>query len=147
MTIDFASFTPVPSLAGGLLIGLAAGLFLLTNGRIAGISGLLAGLLQPPQRWVGEKLLFLAGLVSASLVWRLAGALPPFKIQVDGLPLVIAGVLVGLGTRLASGCTSGHGVCGLARLSPRSLVATCCFMASGFITVFVIRHLIPGALV
>jgi uncharacterized protein len=77
----------------------------------------------------------------------LAGALPPFKIQVDGLPLVIAGVLVGLGTRLASGCTSGHGVCGLARLSPRSLVATCCFMASGFITVFVIRHLIPGALV
>ena len=145
MTVDVGSMTPLYSLTGGLLIGLAAGLYVLSSGRIAGISGLLASLLQPPQRWVGEKVWFVTGLVSASLVWRLAGALPPFQIQADGITLVIAGVLVGLGTQLATGCTSGHGVCGLARLSPRSLVATGCFMTSGFITVFVIRHLIPGA--
>ena len=138
--------TPLSSLAGGALIGLASGLFLLANGRIAGISGLLASLLQSPKHWAGDKVWFIAGLLSASLVWQLGGPLPPFLIHAGSSTLLLAGLLVGVGTRWASGCTSGHGVCGLARLSPRSLLATLCFMFSGFTTVYVTRHLLPTVL-
>jgi hypothetical protein len=143
MTIDWTAFTPGSALAGGILIGLASGLFVLADGRIAGISGLLASLLRPPRQWVGEKALFVLGLVAAPVLWRLATPLPPLTIQADFPLLALAGLLVGLGTRLGSGCTSGHGVCGLSRLSPRSLVATACFMATGFLTVFMARHLLP----
>jgi hypothetical protein len=141
MRIDWSAFTPGSALAGGVLIGLAAALFLLADGRIAGISGLLASLLQPPRRWTAEKGLFLLGMVLAPLLWQWRAPLPPIVIGADGFRIALAGLLVGLGTRYGAGCTSGHGVCGLARFSPRSLVATACFMATGFLTVFVLRHL------
>ncbi|MEB3321868.1 MAG: YeeE/YedE family protein [Synechococcaceae cyanobacterium] len=146
MRIDWTHFTPGSALAGGLLIGLAAGLYVLASGRIAGISGLLASLLRPPRAWAGEKALFLLGMVVAPLLWQLGAALPPAEIRAGAPLLALAGLLVGLGTRYGAGCTSGHGVCGLARLSPRSLVATACFMATGFLTVFTVRHLLPGVL-
>ena len=142
MTIDWASFTPLTALIGGLLIGLAATMFILLNGRIAGISGVLGGLLTPSRGDISWRLAFLTGLVLAPAAWMLATELPPINIEA-GYPLVIiAGLVVGLSTRYGSGCTSGHGVCGLSRLSPRSLVATLAFMGTGFATVFVIRHLI-----
>jgi hypothetical protein len=144
MTIDWSAFTPASALAGGVLIGLASGLFVLADGRIAGISGLLGSLLRPPRQWVGEKALFVLGLLLAPLLWRLWADLPPVEIEAGWPVLALAGVLVGLGSRYGAGCTSGHGVCGLARLSPRSLAATVCFMATGFLTVFVVRHLLPG---
>ena len=143
MTIDWSAFTPASALAGGVLIGLASGLFVLADGRVAGISGLLSSLLRPPRQWVGEKALFVLGLVLAPVVWSLWADLPPIEIQTDGPVLALAGLLVGLGSRYGAGCTSGHGVCGLARLSARSLVATICFMATGFLTVFLVRHLLP----
>ena len=115
----------------------------LTNGqKIAGISGLIGSLLQRGGEGVSEKALFLLGLLVAPLLWGLFAALPAIEFQSGGLGLIVAGVLVGVGTRYGSGCTSGHGVCGLSRLSPRSMVATVCFMASGFLTVFVLRHLL-----
>ncbi|MDV7212384.1 YeeE/YedE family protein [Azotobacter beijerinckii] len=143
MHIDWASFTPWTALSGGALIGLSASLFVVLNGRVAGISGLLGSLLQ---RGDGrdEKALFLLGLLAAPLLWGLFGSLPEVEFQTGGIGLTLAGLLVGLGTRYGSGCTSGHGVCGIARLSPRSLVATLAFMASGFATVFVLRHLWGG---
>lgn len=141
MTIDWANFTPWTALAGGALIGLAAGLFVICNGRIAGISGLLGSLVER-SKGVGEKALFLLGIVSAPLLWQLFHRLPDIEFQTGWIGLVLAGLLVGIGTRYGSGCTSGHGVCGLSRLSPRSLAATLAFMASGFATVFVIRHLL-----
>ena len=133
--------TYFPALAGGLLIGLSAALLLLLNGRIAGISGLVAGLGRPGRRrWTDAA--FLLGLVlGPPLFALLAGHWPQMRIAA-GLPvLALAGLLVGFGTRLGSGCTSGHGVCGISRLSIRSLVATITFMAAGFATVFVTRHL------
>lgn len=142
MTIAWPSFTPWAALAGGALIGLAAALFLLLNGRIAGISGILGGLLRPARGDIGWRLAFLAGLVGAPLLYALAAPLPLPRIEAGTGALVAAGLLVGIGTRYGSGCTSGHGVCGLSRLSPRSLVATLAFMAAGFITVFVGRHLL-----
>lgn len=144
MTIDWASFTPWSALSGGALIGLAAALFVLLNGRIAGISGIVGGLLVPGRGDVAWRVAFIAGLVLAPLGWLTGSALPPLRIEA-GYPLIIAaGVLVGLSTRYGSGCTSGHGVCGISRLSPRSVVATLCFMGTGFLTVFVVRHLIGG---
>ncbi|WP_426990856.1 YeeE/YedE family protein [Cupriavidus sp. 30B13] len=140
MTIDWTHFTPLPALAGGLLIGLAAALFILFNGRIAGISGIVGGLLRPARGEVAWRLAFVAGLVAAPLGWRLAAALPEIRIEAGTGMLVVAGLLVGLGTRYGAGCTSGHGVCGLSRLSPRSLAATLAFMAAGFATVYVVRH-------
>ncbi|HLD68213.1 MAG TPA: YeeE/YedE family protein [Pseudomonas sp.] len=140
MTIDWLHFSPWPALAGGALIGLAASLFVVFNGRIAGISGLLGSLLERGGEGRGEKALFLLGLLVAPLLWGLFGALPVLEFQAGWLELTLAGLLVGFGTRLGAGCTSGHGVCGIARLSPRSLVATACFMAAGFATVFVLRH-------
>ena len=141
MTIDWNSFTPWPALAGGALIGLAAALLLLLNGRVAGISGVLGGLLKPVKGDIAWRAAFVLGLVGAPLAYLLFARLPVPRIDADYAALIAAGLLVGVGTRYGSGCTSGHGVCGLARLSPRSLVATACFMASGFATVFVIRHL------
>lgn len=141
MSIDWPNFTPWASLAGGVLIGLSAGFFAVMNGRIAGISGLLGGLLEGGEGR-GEKLLFILGLLLTPLLWSLFGALPDMQFEAGWLSLLIAGVLVGVGTRYGSGCTSGHGVCGISRLSPRSLVATAAFMAAGFATVFVLRHLL-----
>jgi uncharacterized membrane protein YedE/YeeE len=142
MTIDWTHFTPWPALAGGLLIGLAAAAFVLVNGRIAGISGILGGLLRPVQGDVAWRVAFVAGLVAAPLAYGLFAPLPAVRIDAGAGTLAAAGLLVGLGTRYGSGCTSGHGVCGLARLSPRSLVATVSFMAAGFATVFVFRHIV-----
>lgn len=141
MTIDWANFTPWTALAGGALIGLAASLFVALNGRIAGISGLLGSLLERGEGF-GEKALFLLGIVAAPLLWMLYDRLPEVEFQTGWPGLVLAGLLVGIGTRYGSGCTSGHGVCGISRLSPRSFVATLAFMASGFATVFVMRHLL-----
>ncbi|HLA29823.1 MAG TPA: YeeE/YedE family protein [Pseudomonas sp.] len=143
MSIDWLHFTPWSALAGGALIGLAAALFVVLNGRIAGISGLLGALVQGGEGR-GEKALFLLGLLLAPLLWGLFAALPSIEFHSGWPGLVVAGLLVGLGTRYGAGCTSGHGVCGMARLSPRSLVATLAFMASGFATVFVLRHLLGG---
>ncbi|WP_338522979.1 YeeE/YedE thiosulfate transporter family protein [Pseudomonas batumici] len=146
MTIDWLNFTPWSALAGGALIGLAAGLFVLANGRIAGISGLLGSVLQRGSEGWGEKALFLLGLLLAPLLWGVFHGLPTIRFE-TGLPgLVLAGLLVGLGTRYGSGCTSGHGVCGISRLSPRSMVATLCFMAAGFATVHVLRHMSGASL-
>lgn len=142
MIVDWSSFTPWTSLAGGALIGLAAALFLVANGRVAGISGLLASMMRPGSEGWSEKGLFLAGLVLSPLLWRLAGDWPQAQFQTGILATVMAGLLVGVGTRYGSGCTSGHGVCGLSRLSYRSLVATLCFMTSGFATVYFIRHVL-----
>lgn len=142
MNIDWVHFTPWPALAGGVLIGLAAALLVLLNGRIAGVSGILGGLLSWPRGDVGWLLAFLAGLISAPLVYALVAPLPIVTIAAGPMTLVAAGVLVGVGTRYGAGCTSGHGVCGLSRLSARSLVATLAFMAAGFATVFVVRHLL-----
>lgn len=142
MTIDWMNFTPWSALAGGALIGLAAALFLLLNGRIAGISGVLGGLLKPLKGDIAWRVAFVLGLVGAPLVYGLFAALPVPEIDAGIAALIAAGLLVGVGTRYGSGCTSGHGVCGLSRLSPRSLVATACFMGAGFACVFVIRHLL-----
>ncbi|WP_061238617.1 YeeE/YedE family protein [Ectopseudomonas composti] len=144
MNVDWASFTPWSALAGGALIGLAASVFALANGRVAGISGLLGSLLQRGGEGRGEKVAFVLGLLLAPLLWGLFAALPTLHFETGSLGLIVAGLLVGIGTRYGSGCTSGHGVCGIARLSPRSLVATLCFMASGFACVFVLRHLLGG---
>lgn len=142
MTIDWNSFTPWSSLAGGLMIGAATALLLLFNGRIAGISGILGGLLGAARSDVAWRVAFVAGLVASPFLFALVMPLP--RVQVDaGYPvLVLAGLLVGLGTRYGSGCTSGHGVCGLSRLSPRSMVATAAFMLAGFATVFMVRHVL-----
>ncbi len=142
MAIDWNAYTPSTSLAGGILIGAAAAMLVLLNGRVAGISGIVGGLLKPVRGEVAWRAAFVIGLVSAPLVYRLASAAPQLRIDASYGALVLAGLLVGFGTRLGSGCTSGHGVCGLSRLSLRSLVATLAFMGAGFATVFVVRHLL-----
>lgn len=142
MTVDWANFTPWTSLGGGLLIGLAAAMFIVLNGRIAGISGIIGGLLRPAKGDVLWRVAFVAGLVLAPLLYQSACTLPAVEVNASVAALIVAGLLVGIGTRYGSGCTSGHGVCGLGRRSPRSLVATLAFMASGFLAVFVVRHLI-----
>lgn len=144
MIIDWAHFTPWSALLGGIMIGVSAGMLMLLNGRIAGISGLFAGVLTPLSSGYGERVAFIAGLVLAPLLYWWVQERPEIVIEAGPLALVIAGLLVGFGSRLGSGCTSGHGVCGLGRLSPRSLVATLAFMGSGFVTVFVLRHLWGG---
>ena len=143
MTIDWLHFTPWPALAGGALIGLAAALFVLFNGRIAGISGVLGGLLRPLALGDGAwRVAFVAGLLLAPLAYLGFAAWPTVVVSASWGTLVLAGLLVGVGTRYGAGCTSGHGVCGISRLSPRSLAATACFMAAGFATVYVLRHLL-----
>ena len=142
MTIDTLHFTPWSALAGGLLIGIAAAALILLNGRIAGISGVLGGLLRPVSGDRGWRIAFLLGLVAAPLAYQLGAPLPEVRVEAGTATLAVAGLLVGIGTRYGAGCTSGHGVCGLSRLSPRSLAATAAFMLAGFATVFVLRHLI-----
>jgi uncharacterized membrane protein YedE/YeeE len=144
MMIDLASFTPGLSLAGGLVIGAAATVLVLCNGRIAGISGILGGLLGLPRHDMTWRVAFLAGLVAAPVLAGLLGKPAVADIEASWGQILVAGFLVGIGTRYAGGCTSGHGVCGLSRGSIRSLVATLTFMAAGFLTVFVQRHLIGG---
>ena len=141
MSIDWYAFSPWSALAGGVFIGVATAMFVLLNGRIAGISGILGGLLQPVRGDAAWRLAFILGLVAAPAAYLLAGPLPKAQIDAGWGALVVAGLLVGAGTRYGSGCTSGHGVCGLSRLSPRSLAATAAFMGAGFGTVFVVRHL------
>ena len=140
MQIAWQQFTPLASLAGGMLIGLAAAIFILFNGRIAGISGIAGGLLRPRQGDVAWRLVFLAGLLASPLLYRLFQPLPSVQIAAGTPALMVAGLLVGLGVRYGAGCTSGHGVCGLSRWSPRSLAATIAFMAVGFVTVYLLRH-------
>ena len=141
MNIAWDAFTPWTSLAGGALIGLASALFILLNGRLLGISGILGGLIRPRAGDAGWRITFLLGLLVAPTVWALF--MPPVvpRIEAGWAILIVAGLLVGWGTRYGSGCTSGHGVCGLSRLSPRSLVATLAFMGAGVATVGVVRHL------
>ena len=145
MTIDWTHFTPWASLAGGILLGIASALFILVNGRVLGISGILGGLLMPKSGDAGWRIAFLLGMLAAPVTLGLvapAGWIAAPRIEAGTAAIVVAGLLVGYGTRLGSGCTSGHGVCGLSRLSPRSLVATGTFMAAGFATVFLLRHVL-----
>ena len=142
MTIDWTHFTPWSALSGGALLGLASALFILVNGRILGVSGIIGGLLRPQTGDAAWRLAFILGMLTApTLYQQLAG---PLHARIEaGWPMVVAaGLLVGLGTRYAAGCTTGHGVCGLSRLSPRSLIATLSFMGAGFTVVFVLRHLL-----
>jgi uncharacterized membrane protein YedE/YeeE len=144
MTMDWANFTPWASLSGGILLGVASAFFILVNGRVLGISGILGGLL-PPKADAGWRISFLLGMLAAPLVYGLLapeGFVQAPRIDAGFAAVVAAGLLVGLGTRYGSGCTSGHGVCGLSRLSPRSLVATLAFMGAGFAMVFVVRHVL-----
>jgi len=142
MTVNWTDFTPWSALGGGMLIGPATAMFVLFNGRIAGISGIVGGLLRPAPDERGWRIAFLFGLVAAPLVYTLAAPLPAMRIDAGTGTLIAAGLLVGIGTRYGAGCTSGHGVCGLARGSARSLAATLAFMAAGFATVFIVRHLL-----
>lgn len=144
MSIDWNAFTPWSALVGGGLIGIAVSMFVLLNGRVAGISGILGGLLKPVRGDIAWRAAFVVGLVGAPLVYLVFAALPRPQIDASHGALVAAGLLVGIGTRYGSGCTSGHGVCGVSRLSPRSIVATVAFMGAGFATVFVVRHLLGG---
>jgi len=141
MNIAWDAFTPLSALMGGILIGLASGAFALLKGRVAGISGIVGGLLGPPAAGDrGWRLAFVAGLLLAPAAYGLFATLPPVQVDASMGTLLIAGLLVGLGTRIGSGCTSGHGVCGLSRLSPRALAATVTFMVAGFVTVALVRH-------
>jgi uncharacterized membrane protein YedE/YeeE len=142
MIIDWNNFTPCSALAGGALIGISAALFILMNGRIAGITGIIGGLFRPVMHDVGWRIAFTIGLIIAPIVWLLFAQLPEINIEANEGLLIVAGLIVGFGARYGSGCTSGHGVCGISRLSPRSIVATLAFMGSGFLTVFVMRHLL-----
>lgn len=139
MNLDWSSFTPATATLGGVLIGAAALLLMAGAGRIAGISGIVGGLL-PPQRDGLWRVAFLLGLFAAPWLYRLGAALPPIVVEASTPRLIVGGLLVGIGTRYASGCTSGHGVCGLSRGSMRSLAATALFMAAGFAMVYVTRH-------
>lgn len=140
--IAWAEFTPWSALAGGVLIGLAAAGLLLFNGRIAGISGILGGLLSRARADIAWRIAFVLGLLAAPTIWMMVADAPEINVDAGYPALAVAGLLVGIGTRYGSGCTSGHGVCGLSRFSPRSLVATLSFMAAGFVTVYIIRHLL-----
>ena len=142
MAIDWNAFTPWSALAGGVLIGSAAAMLVLLNGRVAGVSGIVGGLLKPAREDAGWRVAFLVGLAGAPLAYALIAVVPRPQIDAGYLALVAAGLLVGVGTRYGAGCTSGHGVCGLSRLSPRSLAATAAFMGAGFATVFATRHVL-----
>lgn len=141
------NFTPVASLCGGMLIGLSAALLLLCDGKIAGISGIVGGLLSPTQNDTAWRVLFVVGLLTGGLLFTLlAPQVFTFSIARSPGALILAGLLVGFGTRLGNGCTSGHGVCGISRFSTRSIVATVTFMLTGIVTVYVINHLLGGSL-
>jgi len=145
MNIDWQHFTPWASLIGGLLLGVASAAFILINGRILGISGILGGLLPPKVGDISWRVAFLLGMLAAPTVFMAlvpAGFASEPRIDAGFWTVIAAGLLVGIGTRYASGCTSGHGVCGLSRLSPRSLVATLSFMGTGFFIVYIVRHIV-----
>ncbi len=141
MQIDYAHFTPITSLLGGALIGLAAGLLVLLAGKIAGIAGIVGGIVNGAKdsSW---RILFVLGLLISPWIWQLFAPLPSLEMVTSIPGLILAGLLVGIGTRYANGCTSGHGICGLSRYSLRSLIAVVAFMGTGFITVFIIKHLL-----
>lgn len=140
MNIDWTHFTPVSALLGGVIIGIATALLLLFTGRIAGISGIIGGLFKLQSHDMSWRITFLAGLLLAPIVWQLFTNLPPIQINANYAMLALAGLIVGIGTRYGAGCTSGHGVCGISRLSPRSIVATVLFITTGMLTVYFIRH-------
>lgn len=142
MAIDYIAFTPASAIVGGVLIGVAAALFMLVNGRVAGASGIIGGLLRPSLPDVGWRIAFILGLMLAPSIYAGFVYLPALKIDAGYAMLFAAGLLVGIGTRYGAGCTGGHGVCGLSRLSPRALVATVSFITAGVATVYVVRHLI-----
>jgi uncharacterized membrane protein YedE/YeeE len=145
MNIDWAHFTPFASLAGGVILGVASAIFILVNGRILGISGILGGLLPPKAGDTTWRVAFILGMLAAPTVFHAvvpAQYITAPRIDASDWMVIAAGLLVGIGTRYASGCTSGHGVCGLSRLSPRSLVATLSFMGAGFVMVYVLRHIL-----
>jgi uncharacterized membrane protein YedE/YeeE len=140
MTIDWNNFTPWASLAGGIVLGLASAAFVLLSGRILGISGIVGGLLRPKAGNIAWRVAFVLGMLAAPLLYAAFATPKAVTIDAGWGTLIVAGLLVGLGTRYGAGCTSGHGVCGLSRLSPRSLVATLAFMGAGFVTVALVRH-------
>jgi uncharacterized protein len=140
MQIDWASFTPWSAVIGGAIIGVAVAMFVLVNGRIAGISGIIGGLVRPTYPDLAWRAAFVLGLLLAPVIYARISMLPAIEIDANYPTIIVAGLLVGVGTRYGAGCTSGHGVCGVSRISPRSLVATLSFMAAGFATVFVVRH-------
>lgn len=140
MSIDWSQFTPWSALAGGAVIGMAIALLVFLNGRIAGISGIVGGLFRMQKGDMDWRIAFIAGLIAAPLVWQLFASLPAVRIDGSYAVMAIAGLVVGIGTRYGSGCTSGHGVCGLSRGSPRSIAATLVFMGMGFVTVYIVRH-------
>lgn len=142
MSIDWASFSPVSAAIGGVIIGIGVAMLVLVNGRVAGISGIVGGLLRPATGDIAWRLAFVAGMIAAPVLFLAVGKVPNIAIDAGYPTLIAAGLIVGVGTRYGAGCTSGHGVCGISRLSPRSIVATVAFMASGFATVFVVRHLL-----
>lgn len=142
MSIDWAHFTPAASLAGGMLIGVAAAMLVLLNGRIAGVSNILGGLLTPKRKEIAWRLAFIGGLLLAPALLEVFATRSLPRIEAGFGALLLAGLLVGFGTRAGSGCTSGHGVCGISRLSVRSVAATLTFMLAGFATVFVVRHVL-----
>lgn len=143
MQIDWLSFTPIPSLFGGMILGIAAALYVLLHGQILGISGIISGLTYPKRDDISWRVALILGIVTAPIIALLLfGIRPVIEIQTDWIGILLAGAFVGFGTQYGSGCTSGHGICGLSRLSPRSLVATILFMSAGIFTVYVLRHLI-----
>jgi uncharacterized membrane protein YedE/YeeE len=143
MQIDWLAFTPGPALLGGVILGIAAALFVLLHGRILGISGIVSGLLSPKTGDTNWRLILLLGILSAPFWAALLFGIPTVSvIDADWFAIIVAGLLVGFGASYGSGCTSGHGICGLSRLSPRSLVATVTFMGTGFLMVFVMRHVL-----
>ncbi|MCE7914461.1 MAG: YeeE/YedE family protein [Nitrosomonas sp. PRO4] len=142
MNIDWLNFTPESALAGGMVIGIATAILLLFGGRIAGISGIVGGFFKWHSGDRGWRIAFVTGLIMAPMIWQLFNALPAIHIDAGYGTLAVAGLIVGLGTRYGSGCTSGHGVCGLSRMSPRSIVATAIFFTTAIATVYVIRHIL-----
>ncbi len=140
LIIDWPAFTPLSAMLGGVIIGLATTALLIVTGRVAGISGIVGGLFRLSQGDRGWRIAFIAGLLMAPWIYRWIAVLPPVEIRTSYGLLVLAGLIVGIGTRYGSGCTSGHGVCGLSRLSPRSIVATIIFIATAMVTTYVIRH-------
>jgi uncharacterized protein len=143
MHIDWLTFTPIPSLLGGMILGVAAALYVFLHGRILGISGIVSGILRPKQGDVAWRLSLFLGLLAAPILAAIFFGLRPIvDIESDWYAILLAGLLVGFGAQYGSGCTSGHGICGLSRLSPRSLVATLTFMGAGFLTVFMLRHVL-----
>lgn len=141
------NFTPLPALLGGVLIGLAAAFLLLAQGRIAGISGIAGGIIYPEEKNISWRVVFVLGLILGGFIYQWLGlgvGVQHIQAMVDTPLLIIGGLLVGIGTQIGTGCTSGHGICGLARRNPRSIVATLCFMGSAIVTVYIVRHLLEA---